>query len=154
MDIVVLCGGLSPERNVSLSSGTKIASALMELGHRVVLCDMFLRPGVTTPESWTVSSPTRPALGGTRIEGAPDLEAVRAARKPQVGLHVRRQGPLRSAAWPISSLWPLHGALRRDGRVQAAFDLLGINPHRQRPPRQRHRHGYDLTKRVVAPSES
>ena len=41
MDIVVLCGGLSPERNVSLSSGTKIASALMELGHRVVLCDMF-----------------------------------------------------------------------------------------------------------------
>ena len=33
MDIVVLCGGLSPERNVSLSSGTKIASALMELGH-------------------------------------------------------------------------------------------------------------------------
>ena len=42
MKIAVLCGGLSPERNVSLSSGTKIASALMERGHRVVLLDMFL----------------------------------------------------------------------------------------------------------------
>ena len=41
MNIVVLCGGLSPERNVSLSSGTKIASALMDLGHKVVLVDMF-----------------------------------------------------------------------------------------------------------------
>ncbi len=42
MKIVVLCGGLSPERNVSISSGTKIASALAERGHRVVLTDMFL----------------------------------------------------------------------------------------------------------------
>ena len=42
MKIVVLCGGLSPERNVSISSGTKIASALAERGHQVVLTDMFL----------------------------------------------------------------------------------------------------------------
>ena len=42
MKIVVLCGGLSPERNVSISSGTKIASALAERGHQVVLMDMFL----------------------------------------------------------------------------------------------------------------
>ena len=80
MDIVVLCGGLSPERNVSLSSGTKIASALMELGHRVVLCDMFfgLEDYSGTLEG-IFENP--PALGGTRIdETAPDLEAVRASR--------------------------------------------------------------------------
>ena len=33
MKIVVLAGGLSPERNVSLSSGTMIAHALRGLGH-------------------------------------------------------------------------------------------------------------------------
>ena len=41
MKIAVLCGGLSPERNVSISSGTKIAGALKENGHQVVLLDMF-----------------------------------------------------------------------------------------------------------------
>ena len=41
MKIVVLCGGLSPERNVSLSSGTRIASTLMKNGHKVVLVDLF-----------------------------------------------------------------------------------------------------------------
>ena len=41
MKIVVLAGGLSPERNVSLSSGTMIAQALDRLGHRVALVDMF-----------------------------------------------------------------------------------------------------------------
>ena len=40
MKIVVLAGGLSPERNVSLSSGTMIAQALERLGHQVALVDM------------------------------------------------------------------------------------------------------------------
>ena len=42
MKIVVLCGGLSPERNVSLSSGGRIALALRSLGHRAALVDMYL----------------------------------------------------------------------------------------------------------------
>ena len=37
MKIVVLAGGLSPERNVSLSSGTMIAHALRGLGHQAAL---------------------------------------------------------------------------------------------------------------------
>ena len=37
MNIVVLAGGLSPERNVSLSSGSLIASALRRKGHKVLL---------------------------------------------------------------------------------------------------------------------
>ena len=41
MNIVVLCGGLSMERNVSLSSGTLICGALRKLGHRAVMVDMF-----------------------------------------------------------------------------------------------------------------
>jgi D-alanine-D-alanine ligase len=42
MKIVVLAGGLSDERNVSLSSGTMVAEALRERGHEVALVDMFL----------------------------------------------------------------------------------------------------------------
>lgn len=42
MRIVVLAGGLSMERNVSLSSGTRICRALRERGHQAVLVDMFL----------------------------------------------------------------------------------------------------------------
>ena len=35
MNILVLAGGLSPERDVSLSSGALIANALMNRGHSV-----------------------------------------------------------------------------------------------------------------------
>ena len=41
MKIVVLAGGLSTERNVSLSSGTMVAQALRERGHQVALADLF-----------------------------------------------------------------------------------------------------------------
>ena len=36
MKIVVLAGGLSPERNVSLSTGTMVTEALRALGYRVL----------------------------------------------------------------------------------------------------------------------
>ena len=36
MKIVVLAGGLSPERNVSLSSGVMVAEALRGRGHKAL----------------------------------------------------------------------------------------------------------------------
>ena len=42
MKIAVLCGGLSNERDVSISTGTGAARALREKGHQVVLMDLFL----------------------------------------------------------------------------------------------------------------
>ena len=41
MKIVVLAGGLSPERNVSLSSGSMVCQALRDRGHQVALVDLF-----------------------------------------------------------------------------------------------------------------
>ena len=41
MKIVVLAGGLSPERNVSLSTGTMVTEALRALGHRAGLIDLY-----------------------------------------------------------------------------------------------------------------
>ena len=42
MRIVVLAGGLSMERNVSLSSGNKICRALRARGQQAILVDMFM----------------------------------------------------------------------------------------------------------------
>ena len=43
MKIVVLAGGLSPERNVSLSTGAMVTGALRALGHRAGLVDLYDR---------------------------------------------------------------------------------------------------------------
>ena len=42
MKIVVLGGGLSAERDVSLTSSSQICQALRENGHQAVVVDMFL----------------------------------------------------------------------------------------------------------------
>ena len=41
MKIVVLAGGLSMERDVSLASGSLIANALRDYGHSAVLVDLY-----------------------------------------------------------------------------------------------------------------
>ena len=42
MKIVVLAGGLSAERAVSLVTGCGVCRALRERGHRAIFADMFL----------------------------------------------------------------------------------------------------------------
>ena len=50
MKIVVLAGGLSTERDVSLTTGTMVCNALREKGHQAILVDLFF--GVETlPEN-------------------------------------------------------------------------------------------------------
>ena len=41
MKIVVLGGGISTERHVSLVSGTSVCKALRERGHKAIFVDMF-----------------------------------------------------------------------------------------------------------------
>ena len=42
MKIAVLCGGISTEREISLRTSAKVANALQEKGHEVVMIDVFL----------------------------------------------------------------------------------------------------------------
>lgn len=60
MKIVVLAGGLSPERNVSLSSGAMVCEALRSKGHQVALVDLFFGMEGTDPRRWTPSRPPFP----------------------------------------------------------------------------------------------
>ena len=125
MKIVVLAGGLSPERNVSLSTGAKVTQALRELGHQTALADLFfgleqtgLAPGdcfdAPIPEEWK-------EIG----RQAPDLERVRRSRRDtspsQFG-----PGVLELCRMADMVFLARHGQCGEDGRVQAAFDLLGI----------------------------
>ena len=57
MKIVVLAGGTSTERDVSLSSGSKIYYALKARGHRAILLDVYLG----CPTFWTPWAATWPA---------------------------------------------------------------------------------------------
>ena len=150
MKIVVLCGGLSPERNVSLSSGTRIASTLVKNGHKVVLVDMFF--GL---ENYTDSLDdifdNPPPLGGTKIEeAAPDLAAVRASRKlkseSQFGDRVIELCQMADLVFMA-----LHGQCGEDGKVQAAFDLLGIKYTGAGFVGSAIAMDKDLTKRIIAP---
>ena len=81
MKIVVLAGGLSPERNVSLSSGTMIAEALRGRGHRAALVDLYFGlEDYNGPTEAYFDAPLSDA--GRRVQReAPDLEQVKAARK-------------------------------------------------------------------------
>jgi len=119
---VVLAGGLSPERQGSLVSGQSICRALRELGHRAVLVDMFL--GLEGQED-IFSGPAGPLEDGVIRAQEPDLEAVRRQRGVR---SPSRFGPgvLDACARADAVFLGLHGECGEDGRVQAAFDLLGI----------------------------
>ena len=42
MNIAVLAGGYSHERDVSLTSASLISNALIDEGHKICLCDVYL----------------------------------------------------------------------------------------------------------------
>ena len=126
MKIVVLAGGLSPERNVSLVSGTDICRALRRRGHKAILVDLFL--GIDNmPESGDALFDA--ADGRCRdvqiSTCAPELEQVRASRADQgpsrIGPHV-----LEVCAAADVVFIGLHGQDGEDGRIQAVLDLMGI----------------------------
>jgi len=122
MKIVVLAGGLSDERNVSLSSGCKVCAALRQRGHQAALVDMYL--GAEGDPQALFSAPIPAEL--TKIgRQAPDLAAVKAAR-PGGGESQFGPGVLEACRLADVVFLGLHGACGEDGRVQAAFDLMGI----------------------------
>lgn len=147
MKIVVLAGGLSPERNVSLSSGCKVCAALRERGHEAALIDMYL--GTQGDPQALFSAPIPEEL--TKIgRQAPDLAAVKASRP---GGEANQFGPGVLEICRVADMvfLGLHGTCGEDGRVQAAFDLMGIPYTGAGCLGSAIAMDKDLTKRLVAP---
>ena len=150
MKIVVLCGGLSQERNVSISSGTLICKVLRKLGHRAVLVDMFFGlEDIDTPIERLFDE--LPELREARIDAAvPDLDAVRAQRKWKSRSMIG-QGVLELCQLADVVFLGLHGACGEYGRIQAALDLLGVKYTGSGCLGSALAMDKDLTKRIVAP---
>ena len=126
MKIVVLCGGTSTERDVSISSGNLICKALEENGHNTILLDVYL--GIDS-EFLKNTDPFSLGLKGlknvSRVgNNAPDISEIRRLREnpdeffgPNV-IDICKKADIVFIA--------LHGENGENGKVQAAFDLLNI----------------------------
>lgn len=125
MKIVVLAGGLSPERNVSLSSGSMVCQALRDRGHQVALVDLFFGLEDHKGEPEELFNAPIPDSFKKVSRQAPDLEQVRASRKWKDTSAIG-PGVLELCKKADVVYLGLHGACGEDGRIQAALDLLGV----------------------------
>lgn len=150
MNIVVLCGGLSMERNVSITSGTLICKALRTLGHRAVLVDMYFGlEDVDVPLAEIFDR--LPELKEASVAAeAPDLEQVRSQRRWKSSSKIG-QGVLELCQMADVVFLGLHGACGEDGRIQATLDLLGVPYTGSGFLGSALAMDKDLTKRIVAP---
>ncbi|MGX1757172.1 D-alanine--D-alanine ligase family protein [Streptomyces lydicus] len=121
MRVVILCGGESSERDVSLASGRSVAQALLERGHEVVLVDPAaavpvlagpLHPGDTVDEIGVAKEP--PSLSDQQqwrqrmyaaLTGGPVLDLLRGAD---------------------AVFLALHGGWGEDGHVQMLLEMADI----------------------------
>lgn len=127
MDIVVLAGGLSTERDVSFTTGNMVSKALRENGHRVILLDVFM--GYSDKEEDLTGIFERAEEVSVTVSEipttAPDLEKVKASRKDQTPCFF---GPnvINLCRMADVVFMALHGENGENGKIQAAFDLYGI----------------------------
>lgn len=125
MKIVVLAGGLSPERDVSLVTGSKVCEALRQNGHKVILMDVFMGREGDDVARWFEKSEEVSAKVTGIAETAPDLAAVKASRADQSDCFF---GPNVITLCRMADIvfMALHGENGENGKIQAAFDLFGI----------------------------
>lgn len=125
MKIVVLAGGISTERDVSLSSGAMIYRALKKRGHQVILLDVYLGyEGEDSDRLFEKDEDWAKEISSVS-ETNPDIEQIKALRtdgdKNFFGPGVI---PLCQAADVV--FLALHGENGENGKIQACFDLMGI----------------------------
>ena len=123
MNVLVLAGGLSPERDVSLSSGALISNALAARGHKVLLADIYAGVEAFPPYDALFTDRTDHRYDVSAAE--PDLEAVRAAYDN--GGALIGKNVIALARFADVVFLALHGAMGENGQLQATFDTLGIN---------------------------
>ena len=121
MRIVVLAGGTSTEREISIVSGTGICKALRQKGHQAVLVDIFCGDERIDwknpfPQEYDVD-----AASAYMSSFNTEIENMKKTRRNFFGPNV-----LTLCEQADVVFLGLHGANGEDGKVQAAFDLMGI----------------------------
>jgi len=123
LKIVLLAGGYSPEREVSLTSGSLIANALIENGHRVLLLDVYVGlrelPNDSDSLFATELYPVHPV--GSAV---PDLNELK--KSCQNGEALIGANVLRLCSMADKTVLALHGSMGENGQLQATLDTHGI----------------------------
>lgn len=121
MKIVVLAGGTSTERDVSIVSGTQVCEALRGRGHQAILVDVFCgKEGMTAENAFSDVYDLAKDVEYIKSFNA-SIEERKKTQKEFFGpgvLDVCRSADVVFLA--------LHGMCGEDGKIQAAFELLGI----------------------------
>lgn len=128
MKIVVLAGGTSTERDVSLVTGTMIYKALKGNGHQVILLDVYLGyedAGNRDIENIFDIDKDWSENISTIKENNPDISKIQAMRKGS-SKSFFGCGVIEICSMADIVFLALHGENGEDGRIQAAFDLMGI----------------------------
>lgn len=125
MNIAVITGGLSTERDVAISSGAKISKALRSKGHNVVFIDVFMGyEGECNPEELFKNNADLVKNNGV-TENIPDVEQLKSLRTYKsesfLGKNVEK-----ICRYADITFFGVHGGEGEDGHLQATFDILGI----------------------------
>lgn len=118
MKILVLAGGLSPERDVSLVSASKIAKALINKGHRVFVLDLYYGISDVKLAHFTLDADKIKAYSVS--ENAPEIKKC-GNRESGIGKNV-----IECCKTADVVFMALHGDIGENGRVQALLDMNGI----------------------------
>lgn len=122
MKIAVVCGGLSNERDVSITSGSCVARALRERGHKVVLLDLYYGYSGEYNDPAELFEREQEDLRYSVSEETPDIDKIIAEGD---GSRIGKNVIEICRAADISFL-ALHGEDGENGKVQATFDMFGI----------------------------
>lgn len=123
MNILVLAGGYSPERDVSLTSGSLIANALRKEGEKVCLADVYLGVDAGKLNDPDIFTTTEGEV--YRVTGSiPDLKALK--EKSGNGEALIGRGIIELCQRADVVFLALHGAMGENGQLQATLDNYGI----------------------------
>ena len=120
MNIIVLAGGNSTEREVSIASGQGVCKALRERNHKAVLLDPYFGASQKEENLFPAEYDVDKAADTMR-EMSSKLEETMKTRKGFFGpnvLEICKEADIVFLA--------LHGANGEDGKVQSVLDLMGI----------------------------
>lgn len=120
MKIVVLAGGLSMERDVSLASGSLIANALRDAGHSAVLVDLYY--GIAKDKMSFDDMFIRYKYKIPEI--APDLEEIirdNGGRRDPIGSNIVEFCKMADVAFLA-----LHGGVGENGKLQALLEMNDV----------------------------
>ena len=125
MNVVVLAGGISTERDVSLVSGKMIYNALKKNGHNAILLDVYLGTNEQDIQNiFTLEKDWVSEINPIQDEN-PDIEKIKALR-PDGDKQFFGPNVITICQNADIVFMALHGENGENGKIQACFDLMGI----------------------------